>query len=215
MTPAAVLFDCDGVIVDSEGIDVDHIAGELAKLGIDLDHAGVAAMFVGKTLPGVARALAADGHPIPQDWARTTYDGLYARLAEGTPLIDGVEAVFEALDAAGIPYAVGSNGEIAKMHTTLPQHPGIWARVKDHLYSGQDLGRPKPDPGLYLHAAKALGVAPGDCVVIDDSVSGCRAGVAAGMRTLGFAEHDDGAALAKVGAEVFHDMRELPGLLGV
>lgn len=215
MRPAAVLFDCDGVIVDSEGIGVDHIAAEVAALGLHLDTAEIEHLFVGKTLPGVARQLIADGYLIPEGWARQTYDGLYARLAEGTPLIPGIEAVFDALDAAGIRYAVGSNGEMRKMHTTLPQHPAIWARVKDHLYSGQALGCPKPDPGLYIHAAAALGVDPRACVVIDDSPSGCTSGVAGGIRTLGFAAHDDGASLAAVGAEVFHRMADLPGLIGL
>lgn len=215
MRPQAVLFDCDGVIVDSEGMGVDLITAEVAALGMGLERRAVEELFVGKTLPGVARALADEGHPIPDGWAREVYDRLYARLAEGTPLIAGIEAVLDALDAAGIAYAVGSNGEMLKMHTTLPQHPGVWARVKEHLYSGQALGCPKPDPGLYLHAAKALGVAPAGCVVVDDSPSGCMAGVAGGIRTLGFAEHDDGARLAAVGAEVFHHMDELPGLLGL
>ena len=215
MRPAAVLFDCDGVIVDSEGIGVDHITAEVAALGMGLERRAVEELFVGKTLPGVARTLAAEGHPIPDGWTRGVYERLYARLAEGTPLIAGIEAVLDALDGAGIPYAVGSNGETRKMHTTLPQHPGVWARVKNRLYSGQELGCPKPDPGLYRHAARALGVDPAACVVVDDSPSGCLAGVAGGIRTLGFAEHDDGARLAAVGAEVFHRMRDLPGLIGL
>jgi beta-phosphoglucomutase-like phosphatase (HAD superfamily) len=123
--------------------------------------------------------------------------------------------VLDVLDSAGIPYAVGSNGETRKMHTTLRQHPGVWRRVKDHLYSGQELGCPKPDPGLYLHAANALGVAPGDCVVVDDSPTGCAAGIAAGMRTLGFAAAGGAEALAATGAEVFNDMSALPGRLAL
>ena len=215
MTVKAVLFDCDGVIVDSEEIGVAHIETEMVALGIATTREEVAELFVGKTLPGVARTLRAEGYPIPDGWTRGVYDRLYQRLAAGTPLIPGIEAVLDALDAGGIAYAVGSNGEMRKMFTTLPQHPGVWARVKDHLYSGQELGCPKPDPGLYLHAASALGVAPADCVVVDDSPSGCIAGVAGGIRTLGFAEHGDGAALAAVGAEVFHHMAELPALLGI
>lgn len=211
MRPAAVLFDCDGVIVDSEGIGVAHITAELATLGLGMAKGDVADLFVGKTLPGVARALRAEGRDIPEDWPRRTY----ARLAEGTPLIPGIVAVFEALDAAGIAYAVGSNGEMRKMHTTLPQHPELWNRLKDLLYSGQELGCPKPDPGLYLHAAKALGVAPAQCVVVDDSPSGCSAGVAGGFRTLGFAAEGGGAALAAVGAEVFYHMDALPALLAL
>ena len=216
MSIKAVLFDCDGVIVDSEGIGVAHIAGELAALGLEMTHDAVADLFVGKTLPVVADTLRDAGHAIPENWHRAVYERLYARLAEGTPLIPGIEAALDALDAAGVLYAVGSNGEIAKMHVTLPQHPGVWHRLKDRLYSGQTLGRPKPDPALYLHAADALGVAHAGCVVVDDSPSGCRAGVAGGFRTLGFAAGLHSAeSLLDVGAEVFTDMAELPGLIGI
>jgi len=216
MTVEAVLFDCDGVIVDSEGIGIAHIQAALGALGFGLDFDGVAALFVGKTLPGVAGQLRAEGHAIPTGWERQVYDGLYAKLAEGTPLISGIEAVLDALDAGGIRYAVGSNGEMRKMETTLPQHPGVWTRVKDHLYSAQAVGAPKPDPAVYLHAAKALGVPPEACVVVDDSPSGCKAGVAGGIRTLGFAAGlHDADSLAAVGAEVFTDMAALPRLIGI
>ena len=216
MSVKAVLFDCDGVIVDSEGIGVAHIAEEFAALGFEMDPADVAELFVGKTLPGVTRGLRAHGLAIPEHWERQVYDRLYAKLTAGTPLIDGIEAALDALDAAGIRYAVGSNGEMRKMETTLPQHPGVWRRVKDQLYSAQALGAPKPDPAVYLHAAAALRVDPADCVVIDDSPSGCEAGVAGGFRTLGFATGLHGAEeLEAVGAEVFTDMGALPGLIGI
>ncbi len=216
MNVEAVLFDCDGVIVDSEAVAVTHFANELLALGIGMSRAQVIALFVGRTLPGAARTLRAAGHPIAEDWHRGVYDRLYDTLAEGTPLIPGVEMALDALDAAGVRYAVGSNGEMRKMETTLPQHPGVWRRVKDHLYSAQALGAPKPDPGVYLHAAAALGVEPGACVVVDDSPSGCKAGVAGGFRTLGFATGLHGAEeLRAVGAEVFTDLGALPGLIGI
>lgn len=216
MKVEAVLFDCDGVIVDSETVGVAHIAEELAALGIDKTHDEVVELFVGKTLPGVGAHLRETGYPIPEDWHRGVYDRLYARLAQGTPLIPGVEAVLDALDAAGIRYAVGSNGERRKMETTLPQHPTIWTRVKDNLHSAQALGAPKPDPRVYFHAAAALGLDPAACVVVDDSPSGCIAGVAGGFRTLGFAAGLHGAEeLQAVGAEVFTDMAALPGLIGI
>lgn len=216
MSVKAVLFDCDGVIVDSEPVGLTHIAGELAALGIVLSQPDAAELFVGKTLPGVARTLRDEGHAIPEDWHRAVYDRLYARLAEGTPLIPGIEAALDALDAAGVRYAVGSNGEMEKMLTTLPPHPGLWSRLKDHLYSAQALGRPKPDPGVYLHAAAALGLDPAACVVVDDSPSGCVAGVAGGFRTLGFAAGMHGPEqLAEVGAEVFTEMTDLPRLIGI
>ena len=216
MKVEAVLFDCDGVIVDSEAVGVAHFVSELEALGLRMSPAEVVAFFVGGTLPGAAQRLRAAGHPIPEDWHRGVYDRLYDTLAEGTPLIPGVEAVLDALDAAGVRYAVGSNGEMRKMETTLPQHPGVWRRVKDQLYSAQAMGAPKPDPTVYLHAAAALGVAPGACVVIDDSPSGCEAGVAGGFRTLGFAAGLHSAEdLRAVGAEVFTDMGALPSLIGI
>lgn len=216
MKVEAVLFDCDGVIVDSEAVGVAHIAGELAALGIEKSEDEVIELFVGKTLPGVGATLRASGVPIPEDWHRGVYNRLYDRLAEGTPLIDGVAAVLDRLDAAGVRYAVGSNGEMRKMETTLTQHPGVWARVKNQLHSAQGLGAPKPDPAVYLHAAGALGVDPRACVVVDDSPSGCKAGVAGGFRTLGFAAGLHGAGdLRAVGAEVFTEMAALPGLIGL
>lgn len=216
MNVEAVLFDCDGVIVDSEAVGAAHFAHELAQLGIDMTAEEVIELFVGRTLPGAARTLREAGYPIPENWHRGVYDRLYDTLAKGTPLIAGVERVLDALDAAGVRYAVGSNGEMRKMETTLPQHPSVWGRVKDHLYSAQALGAPKPDPAVYLHAAAALGVAPEACVVVDDSPSGCKAGVAGGFRTLGFAAGMHGPEeLEAVGAEVFTDMTALPGLIGI
>lgn len=213
--PAAVLFDCDGVIVDSEPILFDLLRSELASRGLPLSRAVIARDFVGGTMASVAERARDLGADLPPDWPQRFYDRLYPRLALGTPLIPGIESVLDALDAAGIPYAVGSNGAPEKMRITLGQHPRILARLERHLYSGQALGCPKPDPGLYLHAARALGVEPARAVVIDDSPSGARAAGRAGMRCLGYAAHDDGARLAAEGAEVFHRMADLPALLGL
>jgi HAD superfamily hydrolase (TIGR01509 family) len=151
---------------------------------------------------------------VPEDWADRFYQKLYAHLAKGTPLIPGIEEVLDALDAAGLPYAIGSNGTGAKMQVTLGQHPALLARFKGHVYSGQDLGTPKPAPDLYLHAAAQLGVDPAQAVVVEDSPNGAMAARAAGMRCLGYAPLGN-AALAAVGAELFSDMRALPGLLGL
>ena len=97
----------------------------------------------------------------------------------------------------------------------MGQHPGLIPRFGGRIYSAQTLGAPKPAPDVYLHAAAVMGVAPADCVVVEDSVSGLKAAVAAGMRCYGFAPDDDGAKLAADGAVVFHDMADLPGLLGL
>ncbi len=215
MTPKLVIFDCDGVLVDSEPISNRMIRDDLATRGLDLPLEQIMTLFVGGTIKGLSDTAREMGADLPDDWVEWFYERLYARLAEGTPLIEGIETVLDRLDAASIPYAVGSNGSDEKMAITLGQHPKMWARLKDCLYSAHTLGVAKPDPGLYLAVTEGFGVASEDCVVIDDSPSGCRGATAAGIPCLGFAEHDDGARLAAVGARVFHRMMELPMLLGV
>ena len=215
MRPSLVIFDCDGVLVDSEPITNRLLREDLAARGLDLTLERIEEIFVGGTMATVfenARALGAD---LPDGWVDWFYEQMYAELAKGTPLIDGIEDVLDQLDAAGIPYAVGSNGSLRKMSITLGSHPALHARLKDALYSAHALGVAKPDPELYLKPARDAGVAPEACAVVDDSATGCTAGVRAGMRTMGFAEHNDGARLKAVGAEPFHRMADLPGLLGL
>ncbi len=215
MTPDLVIFDCDGVLVDSEPATNEILRRDLAARGLELTEQQVIEYFVGGTMAGVGEKARGMGVDIPPDWVDRIYDQMYARLAEGVPVIEGVEGVMDRLDAAGTPYCVGSNGSLRKMSITLGQHPGLQARLKGKLYSAHALGVAKPDPGLFLTAAADFGVAPERCAVIDDSPTGCIAARRAGMRGLGFAEHDDGARLAAEGAEVFHAMAEVPVLLGL
>ncbi len=215
MPPKAVLFDCDGVIVDSEATAFALLAEDLALHGLHLSHAEMEERFLGGTIKGLFTTARALGASLPDDWVEDFYARLYTRLAMGTALIDGVAEVLDALDAAGIRYAIGSNGADQKMQVTLGQHPAILARFNGHLYSGQTLGCPKPDPGLWLHAAAQLGADPADCVVVDDSPTGCTGAARAQMRCLGLAEHDDGARLKATGAEVIRSLREIPARLGL
>ena len=215
MTPRAVIFDCDGVLVDSEPAAFDLLAEDLAAHGLPLPRAEMERIFIGGTIAGVHVKARTLGAALPNGWVSGFYERLYARLAEGTPLVPGVLDLLDALDAAGISYAVGSNGSDRKMQVTLGQHPGLLDRFQDRLFSGQTLGAPKPAPDLYLLAARALGQHPSDCAVIEDSPTGARAAAAAGIPCFGYAPQDDGAALAAEGAMVFHAMAELPRLLGL
>ncbi|MEO8242407.1 MAG: HAD family phosphatase [bacterium] len=215
MTPKAVLFDCDGVVVDSEGMSFDLLAEQLVLYGHPMNHDEMRKLFLGGTMRSFMEAARARGVPLPDGWVEAQYQRMYDRLAQGTPLVQGILAVLDALDAAGILYAMGSNGPLRKMEVTLSQHPGLVERFRGHIYSAQALGAPKPAPDVYLHAAQALGVAPGDCVVVEDSASGLQAAMAARMRGFGYAAEDDGAQLAALGATVFHRMADLPGLLGL
>ncbi|KAB2879632.1 MAG: HAD-IA family hydrolase [Albidovulum sp.] len=215
MRPAAVLFDCDGVLVDSEPITDRVIAANLTRHGLALAATEIHALFLGGTMAGVAEEARRRGAALPPDWVDAVYQEMFAELAKGTPLIPGIPEVLDALDAAAIPYAVGSNGPHRKMQITLGQHPALHGRLHGRIFSRHDVARPKPAPDLYLHAAAALNAPPAACVVVEDSATGVRAARAAGMACLGYAPQGDGARLAAEGARPFRRMDDLPALLGL
>lgn len=215
MIPQAVLFDCDGVLVDSEPATFRLIQEEFARYGIDKPIAELEEAFIGATIEHVADWGREHGADLPENWVDAYYEALYARLRAGTELMPGIPQLLARLDAVGIPFAVGSNGRQAKMEATLGQHPDIRGRLDGLLFSGQDLNMPKPKPDLYLYAAQRLGAEPQACVVIEDSPTGARAAKAAGMRCLGYAPKGDNPRLAAEGAEIFTDMAQVPRLIGL
>ncbi|PLL11953.1 hydrolase [Tabrizicola sp. TH137] len=214
MKPGAVIFDCDGVVVDSEHPTLVMIRDDLERYGLPMTLEALEAGYIGGTVETVAEKARANGARLPEDWVAEFYERMYAMLRASVPLISGIVDVLDALDSAGIPFAMGSNGTPEKMQITLGQH-GLIGRFRGHLYSGQALGRPKPAPDLFLHAAERLGVPAADCVVVEDSPAGARAARAAGMRCFGYAPRGAHPALAAEGAVLFNDMAELPGILGV
>ncbi|WP_417239994.1 HAD family hydrolase [Celeribacter halophilus] len=215
MTVKAVIFDCDGVIVDSEPPLLEFLQKDFARFGLDISIHELETKYVGGTMARVGERAREAGAALPDNWIDEVYPRVFEMLGAGVPLIDGVEAAFDALDAAGIPYAVGSNGPMEKMDVTLGAHPAVFARLKGRIHSAHTYGTAKPDPDLFLIAAKHLGVAPEDCAVIDDSTSGCIAARRAGMKCFGFDPHGDGARLIAEGAEHLADMHDLPTRLGL
>jgi HAD superfamily hydrolase (TIGR01509 family) len=215
--PAAVLFDCDGVVVDSEGPTLQLFVEELAQHGLPLTLEVFETDYLGQTVEMVAAQASRAGAKLPEGWVAHFYGRMNELLVAGVPLIPGVLGVLDRLEAAGIPFAMGSNGSLAKMEITLGQH-GIAGRFRG-VFSGQALGNPKPAPDVYLAAAKACGVAVQECVVIEDSAQGARAGLAAGARVLGYAPHGAGTPTARsllaLGVPLFRRMEELPGMLGI
>ena len=207
-----VIFDCDGVLVDSEVLSNQVMVDNLAEYGLNLTLAECMSLFVGGTMSGVrdkARALGAD---LSDDWTDQIYSDIYTRLRAGTPLVAGIPELLAQLDANGIPYCVASNGRPEKMHITLGQN-GLWERFSEVMFSAHTLGTGKPDPALFLTAAQHFNAK--SPVVIEDSENGVTAAIRANMRCLAYAAHDDGARLSALGAEVFTDMSRVPALLGL
>ena len=210
----AVIFDCDGVLVDSEGITNRLLRDDLAGRGLDLPLDQVMTTFVGGTMEGVAAEAVRLGADLPGDWVDLFYVKMFAALGAEVEAVSGVADLLAQLQRAGIARAVGSNGPLAKMDITL-RRTGLLDWLSPHIYSARDLENPKPAPDIYLHAAGCLGVAPEHCVVIEDSTSGARAAQAAGMRCIGFAEAGQGAKLEAHCDTVVSDMQSVAPLLGV
>ena len=212
--PELVVFDCDGVLVDSEPIANRVMAEAIAGLGWPLTTSDCIVRFKGHHLDTVIAAVEDRlGRPVPEAWRRDL------RAATGAAFereLQPVPGGFEALDAVakgGLATCVASQGPLDKMAVSLGV-TGLRARFEGRVFSAYQVARGKPHPDLFLFAAQAMGVAPRARVVIEDSPLGVTGAKAAGMAVLGFAPEDDGADLAAAGARLFRDMAELPGLLG-
>jgi len=212
--PAAVLFDCDGVLADSEGLVNRLVAAELSARGWRLSAEQAREAFLGMALPDMLPVIEARVGRLPADWALVLSDRIgQALLAEVQP-VPGAMAAVRAVVAAGIPVAVASNSARAELAAKLARL-GLAEAFAGRAFSFEDVRQPKPAPDLYLAAARACGADPAQCVVVEDSLLGARAGIAAGCRVLGFARETDARVLAAVGARTFTRMAELPGLLGL
>jgi len=207
-----VIFDCDGVLVDSEPLSNRVLSDNLARYGLNLTLEDTVSLFLGSTMTGVRDKARALGAHLPDDWVDQVYAETYDRLRAGVPLVAGISDLLAALDARALPYCVASNGSPDKMRITLGQN-GLWERFRDRMFSAHVLGTAKPDPLLFQTAAAQFDAT--SPVVIEDSPSGVTAAVRAGMRCLGYVAHGDGANLRALGAEVFHDMAEVPVLLAL
>jgi len=215
--PALVIFDCDGVLVDSEPVANRLLVRVLAEEGFDISYEECRRLFVGKTMNAVmAYVEEALGRPLGDHWPDYIRDETLKAFAAGVDAVPGVREVLLALRLRAVPFCVASSGKFEKMRFTLGSS-GLLPLVENVLFSAEQVAHGKPWPDLFLFAAKEMGFAPQACVVIEDSVPGVQAAIAAGIPALGFAgdPHTDAAALKSEGAHVFHDMSALPGLIGL
>jgi HAD superfamily hydrolase (TIGR01509 family) len=206
-----VIFDCDGVLVDSERIAVRVEAEFLGELGWLLTEAEVVERFMGLTAEYMDEAVEAQlGSRLPQDWK----DQFHRRYREAFAAELGpVDGVLEALDQITTPTCVASSGSHDKLRFTLG-HTGLYERFEGRIFSGYEVTNGKPAPDLFLHAAARIGVEPARCAVIEDSRPGILAARAAGMPAFGYAGGLTPAhRLEGEGTVVFTDMRDLPRLL--
>jgi len=204
MPPELVIFDCDGVLIDSEGIASAVVAADLTAQGWPMTAAEAEALFIGMSIQDMQPMIEAHlGRSLGADWRGDLARQLVAALGAGVKLIEGAREVLEALNAAGVAWRVASNSSDEEMAVKFAR-TGMSALVAGRCYSAGRIitagGRPKPAPDIYLAAARDAGVPPARCLVIEDSVVGVTAGVAAGMAVYGLARNGDGAGLRAAGA---------------
>jgi len=206
-----VIFDCDGVLVDSERLAVRIDVAVLTELGWPMTEAEVVERFMGRTDDDMASQIEAHlGRPLPANWEEP-FQHLYREAFEAE--LAPVPGIVEALDGIPVITCVASSGSHERIRYTLGL-TGFYRRFVGRIFSASEVGRGKPAPDLFLHAATRMGVHPAGCAVIEDSRYGVEAARAAGMRAFGYAggltpRH----RLEGPGTVVFEDMRELPRLL--
>lgn len=212
-----VIFDCDGVLVDSEMIASRELAAYLTDLGRPTTGAQCREAFTGLSIQAV-------GERVRREWGLTLPDGFIATLRERDreafdrelKAIPGISAALDDLDQRGVRYCVASSGTPEKIRHSL-ELTGLIDRFDGHLFSASQVTHGKPAPDLFILAATRMGAAPGDCLVIEDSPAGVAGAKAAGMRVLGFTGggHCGADYTAKLGHAdaVFSDMSTLTDLL--
>lgn len=206
-----VIFDCDGVLVDSEYLGHAVIADAMREQGLEIAVTEAMTRFRGRRMAECVLDIERElGRRLPEGFAEDLRARMLDRFREDVTAIEGIEEVIDMLD---IPYCVASNGQPEKIRVTLGVS-GLLERFAGRIFSAYEVGFWKPDPGLFLHAAAHFGVEPARCAVIEDSLAGIRAALAAGMRPFGYVPPGGGSARIDIaGVVTFSSMRELPTLL--
>ena len=218
MTPSPlrlVIFDCDGVLVDSEGPAAQVSAREVSLLGWPMTADEAMARFIGLRLSDMPALVAAHtGRPVPPGWVEHLRDRMIEAFANDMQPMPGAAAALRATTELGLPYRVASNSSHEEMRVKFARC-GLAQLVEGRVHSARDVAAGKPAPDVFLAAAAAEGMAPRACVVVEDSLPGIRGALAAGMTCIGLDPHGPGDALRAAGAYPIRSLSELPALFRV
>jgi len=212
---ALVIFDCDGVLVDSERLSIRLDVELLSELGWPMTEDEVVERWVGRTEAAMRAEIEEHlGRSVETEW--DAFGERYIRaFADELEPVEGAADAVDAVQTAGVATCVASSGGMDKIRRNLTK-TGLLGRFDGRLFSADDVEHGKPAPDLFLHAASAMGASPTRTAVVEDSVHGVAAGVAAGMAVFAYTGGVTPAErLARDGVTLFDDMRALPRLLGV
>jgi HAD superfamily hydrolase (TIGR01509 family) len=208
--PACIIFDCDGVLVDSEVINNRVLLEMASEYGVTMDLTAAVEAFSGIRLKEGIKILEQHAsRPFPSDFEQAFRAKTYEIFKTEMKAVEGVEELLKSLT---VPFCVASSGPVEKIKLNLTV-TGLIKYFDNRIFSGYDINSWKPDPGVFLYAAEKMGVDPAVCVVVEDSKAGIIAAVRGGFKAFGYAKPFNGAELEKEGANVFYHMSELPALL--
>jgi HAD superfamily hydrolase (TIGR01509 family) len=214
--PKLVIFDCDGVLVDSEPISNRIMAEAITEAGVPVNAEEVAQAFEGMRLEDIQGEVETRlGGKLPAKWLTDFEAKRAVAFRADLDAIPGVAEALTRIRATDIAMCVASQASREKIELTLGLTDLMPHFRVDALFSSRMVEYGKPHPDLFLLAASSMGFDPADCVVVEDGTLGARGGRLAGMRTLGYAPRGDGDRLAREGAVTFTSMTELPVLLGL
>lgn len=213
-----VIFDCDGVLVDSEPISIAVLRETIAADGVEISEADAYRHFLGRSMTSIAETLEVEfGLVITSEHLRHIRTRLFGHFRAELQPIAGIA---EALDGIALPYCVASSSKPERIRLSL-EVTGLLDRFEPHIYSSSMVKHGKPAPDLFLHAARDMGAAPADCLVVEDSAAGIEAAKRAGMRVFAFTGGSHGIpgdlrskSASLMPDTIFDDMRMLPRLLG-
>jgi HAD superfamily hydrolase (TIGR01509 family) len=210
-----VIFDCDGVLVDSEGISNAVLASALRGLGLAISaqeaHDRYRGMFLSEIRADAERRL---GAPLPSDFVETFEHAREEAFRASLQPVPGAASVVREVRAMGFDVCVASQGKLSKTELTLSLTGLRDLFGPDALFSAHSVARGKPAPDLFLHAAATMGCAPERCIVVEDTMIGVTAARAAGMRAIAYAPDGAGAAFQAAGVETVEALEKLPDALG-
>jgi HAD superfamily hydrolase (TIGR01509 family) len=213
--PQLVIFDCDGVLVDSEPISNEVLAQALTAAGLPTSQSEAMADYKGLLMSDVvARAEKRLGAPLPVGFVEAFERDRAVEFRRSLKPVPGAASAVESIRRAGIGVCVASQGKLEKTELSLTLSGLRSLFADDALFSAYSVERGKPHPDLFLHAAAAMHASPDQSVVVEDTPIGVTAACSAGMRVFGYAERD-GSALRDAGAEILHSLADLPARIGV
>jgi len=217
MKDLLVIFDCDGVLVDSEPVSNAVLTEMLAQVGLEMSVEECRRRFVGKAMPSVQVEVEAElGHALAPSWSEDVRDRTEIALNQSIQPVPGVVELVKELVRNQVPICVASSGRYSKMNVTLGK-TGLLPYFEKLLFSAETVEIGKPAPDLFLYTLDQMGFAAAQAVIIEDSIPGVQAAVAASVRVLGYVgdPFTDRKAMVREGAEIFDSMSMVPSLLGL